>query len=120
LKQVSSCFSSEDRGLNFHLPDNLDLSKSFAQLSLPGQLQLQAVVASATTASSAGGGGDCGGHHGLHVLVRAETGVAARTQFGPLQGEPILERDVPEDFQMKDLWQIFAEDGRDGIHQFLA
>ena len=47
---------------------------------------------------------------GPRVLVRAEAGIDARTQFGPLQGEAILEKDVPEDFHMKDLWQIFAED----------
>ena len=75
-------------------PDGLDLSKSFAQLSLPSPLRL---------AEREPG-------QGLSVVARSR--LAARTQFGPLQGERILERDVPEDFDMRDLWQVFTEDNR--------
>lgn len=74
----------------------MDLSKSFAQLSLPQQLALE----------------ERDPAHGLGVVVRCAGGLRARTQLGPLQGEPILERDVPEDFRMKDLWQVFATDDR--------
>jgi len=69
----------------------LDLSRSFAQLTLPSILTL----------AEAGSG----------VKVAAGEVVEERTQLGPLKGEAMLERDVPEDFDMKDLWQIFAEDG---------
>ena len=30
----------------------------------------------------------------------------AFTQFGPLQGEQILMKDIPDDFEMKELWQV--------------
>ena len=76
----------------------MDPSKSFAQLSLPGQLCLEEREPS----------------HGLGVVARTGCGgLAARTQLGPLQGEPVLERDVAEDMDMKDLWQVFAGPGPD-------
>ena len=75
--------------------DGLDLSKSFAQLSLPSPpLGLEERESS----------------HGLSVVLKES--LAARSRFGPLQGEPIEERDVPEDFSMKDLWQVFIPDGK--------
>ena len=70
------------------LPEGLDLSKSFAQLSLPSPLML--------IEKEPG--------QGLSVVAKAN--IKAFTQFGPLQGEPILEKDVPEDFDMKDLWPV--------------
>ncbi len=106
--------SSSTPQLNFQPPDGVDLSKSFAQLSLPGQFCLQPGEEPSPSSSGTppAPSSDGCGLQNLRVVVRAESGVAARTQFGPLQGEPILERDVPEDFHMKDLWQVFAEDGR--------
>ena len=106
-------FCSPQDNLHFQPSDGIDLSKSFAQLSLPSQFYLHyserdpastssTAVASATASSDE--------MSGPRVLVRAESGIFARTQLGPLQGEAILEKDIPEDFQMKDLWQIFAED----------
>ena len=64
--------------------DHVDLSKSFAQLSLPECLQIQ----------------DSG------QSVVAKTDVKFLTQFGPLQGESIAERDIADDFEMKDLWMV--------------
>lgn len=79
---------------NLVSPDGLDLSKSFAQLSLPTPLQLVER------------------EPGKGLSVVARTDLAPRTQFGPLQGEKILERDVAEDLDMRELWQVFTEDGR--------
>jgi hypothetical protein len=73
------------------------LAKSFAQLSLPSQLSLE----------------ERDSVHGLGVV--AKTDVKTHTQFGPLQGEAILERDIPEDFHMKDLWQVGVSPATDGI-----
>lgn len=39
--------------------------------------------------------------------VTAATDLEPLTQLGPLKGEVILEKDIPEDFDMKQLWQIF-------------
>ena len=66
----------------------MDLSKSFAQLSLPQPLQLQ----------------ERGGNKGLGGT--AKTPIKACTQFGPLQGEQILLKDIPDDFEMKELWEV--------------
>ena len=85
----------------------MDLSKSFAQLSLPGQFYLSYSESESATGSATPPNDDISGPR---VRVRAEAGIDARTRLGPLQGEPILEKDIPEDFLMKDLWQIFAED----------
>ena len=74
--------------------DRMDLSKSFAQLSLPSLLQLE----------------ETDSVHGLCIITKQK--VASLTQFGPLEGESILEKDVPEDFRMKDLWQVFTDDHR--------
>lgn len=75
---------------------HVDLSKSFARLSLPLTLELKETEPG----------------HGLGVIVKCEEGIKARTQFGPLQGESILEREIPEDFLMRDLWQIGTDDNR--------
>ncbi|TRY69509.1 hypothetical protein TCAL_09400 [Tigriopus californicus] len=87
--------SDENDKSPIHL-NHVDLSKSFARLSLPLALELK----------------DTEPNHGLGVRVKCEEGIKARTQFGPLQGEAILEREIPEDFLMKDLWQINTEDNR--------
>lgn len=89
-KNIHFCSSPADgQPSNVVQAAGLDLSKSFAQLSLPSPLQL----------SERSGPGQ-----GLSVVARAE--LAARTQFGPLQGEAMEEKDIPEDFSMKDLWQV--------------
>ena len=52
------------------------------------------------------------------MLVRAEAGIAPHTQFGPLRGEAILEKEIPEDFHMKHLWQIFTGGvGQEGVEE---
>ena len=66
----------------------MDLSKSFAQLSIPHPLILQ----------------ERGGKKSLGVV--AKTAIKALTQFGPLQGEHILLKDIADDFEMKELWQV--------------
>ena len=72
----------------------MDLSKSFAQLSLPSPpLALEERESG----------------HGLSVV--AKDFLSPRSRFGPLLGETIEEKDVPEDFNMKDLWQIFIPEG---------
>lgn len=85
-------------------PDGVDLSRSFAQLSLPSPLRLAPAPAAAAAAEGEAAAASAAGGGGLCVVARQA--VAARTQFGPLQGEDMLERDVPEDFDMKDLWQV--------------
>lgn len=90
----SSCNNAEttgnekDKGEGYSLYSRVDLSKSFAQLSFPQPLLLQ----------------DRGGNRGLGVT--AKTSIMAFTQFGPLQGEQILMKDIPDDFEMKELWQV--------------
>ena len=69
----------------------MDLSKSFAQLSLPHPLILQ----------------EQGGKKALGVI--AKTSIDALTQFGPLQGEQILLKDIADDFEMKELWQVHTK-----------
>ena len=78
----------KDKHVNHNNYSRMDLSKSFAQLSLPGQLQLQ--------------------ERGINrkLGVTAKSAIKASTQFGPLQGEQILLRDIPDDFEMKELWQV--------------
>ena len=69
----------------------MDLSKSFAQLSLPHPLVLQ----------------ERGGKKALGVI--AKTSIETLTQFGPLQGEQILLKDIADDFEMKELWQVYTK-----------
>ena len=66
----------------------MDLSKSFAQLSIPHLLILQ----------------ERGGKKILGVV--AKNSIKALTQFGPLQGEQIFLKDIADDFEMKELWQV--------------
>lgn len=80
-----------------------NLSKSFAQLSLPAPLALEERQGGT---SGAGLGEGSRTFTGTPLSVVARLPIKAYTQFGPLQGETILERDVPEDFDMKDLWQV--------------
>ena len=66
----------------------MDLSKSFAQLSIPHLLILQ----------------ERGGKKSMGVV--AKSSIKELTQFGPLQGEQILLKDIADDFEMKELWQV--------------
>ena len=80
--------SKKDKPDGYGAYSRVDLSKSFAQLSLPHPLILQERGASKA------------------LGVTARTAIKAYTQFGPLQGEHILLKDIPEDFEMKELWQV--------------
>ena len=80
--------SRKDKPDGYGTYSRVDLSKSFAQLSLPHPLILQERGASKA------------------LGVTAKTAIKAYTQFGPLQGEHILLKDIPEDFEMKELWQV--------------
>ena len=80
--------SKKDKPDGYGAYSRVDLSKSFAQLSLPHPLVLQERGASKA------------------LGVTAKTAIKAYTQFGPLQGEHILLKDIPEDFEMKELWQV--------------
>ena len=80
--------SKKDKSAGYGTYSRVDLSKSFAQLSLPHPLILQERGASKA------------------LGVTAKTAIKAYTQFGPLQGEHILLKDIPEDFEMKELWQV--------------
>ena len=75
----------------YNLYSRVDLSKTFAQLSLPNPLILQ----------------ERGGNKALGVV--AKVAIKECTQFGPLQGEQILLKDIPDDFEMKELWQVMSE-----------
>ena len=46
------------------------------------------------------------------LCVHARREIPARTQFGPLQGEPMEEKDVPEDMDMAELWQVYKLEDR--------
>jgi hypothetical protein len=72
----------------YNLYSRVDLSKSFAQLSLPHPLILQ----------------ERGGSKALGVVAKVT--IKEYTEFGPLQGEQILLQDIPDDFEMKELWQV--------------
>jgi len=61
---------------------------SFAEASLPVGLELQV----------------CDPTHGLSVVTRCH--LRQYTQFGPLVGQPIKEMDIPDDFSMKDIWEV--------------
>jgi hypothetical protein len=61
---------------------------SFAEASLPVGLELQV----------------CDPSHGLSVVARCH--LRQYTQFGPLVGQPIKEMDIPDDFSMKDIWEV--------------
>ena len=61
---------------------------TFAEASLPMSLELQV----------------CDPTHGLSVITRCH--LRQYTQFGPLVGQPIREMDIPDDFSMKDIWEV--------------
>ena len=65
---------------------HLDLSKSFAQLSLPECLEIM------------------DGAPGWKVV--AKTGLKKLSQFGPLQGEKFSGIDIPEDSELTNLWPV--------------
>jgi hypothetical protein len=46
----------------------------------------------------------CDPTHGLSVVTRCN--LKQYTQFGPLVGQPIKEMDIPDDFSMKDIWEV--------------
>lgn len=78
-----------------HLQDNntsnsnISLSKGqFAEASLPPGLELRLIDA----------------EHGQSVISRRHW--SRYTQFGPLVGVPIREMDIPDDFNMKDIWEV--------------
>ncbi|KAJ8919680.1 hypothetical protein NQ315_006208 [Exocentrus adspersus] len=52
---------------------------------------------------------DTGTSHGLGVF--ASNSIEPFSQFGPLVGKAVKEVDIPEDFNMKDLWEIGSENG---------
>lgn len=62
--------------------------QSFAEASLPNCLCLRV----------------CDPEHGQGVV--ALTVLQAYTQFGPIVGQPIREMDIPDDFNMKDIWEV--------------
>ena len=65
---------------------HLDLSKSFAQLSLPECLEIM------------------DGAPGWKVV--AKTGLKKFSQFGPLQGEKFSGIDIPDESEMTNLWPV--------------
>lgn len=68
------------------------MAKSYAQLSLPPQLALKMVDPV----------------HGLGVILT--TPLQSYTQLGPLLGESIQEKDIPDNFEMKHLWMVKNSD----------
>ncbi|XP_069677916.1 uncharacterized protein [Periplaneta americana] len=73
---------------------------SFAEASLPMSLELQM----------------CDPAHGLSVVTRCH--LKQYTQFGPLVGQPIKEMDIPDDFSMKDIWEVFSDKERQYLSTF--
>lgn len=78
------------------MDSNLD-SFPFASLSLPSILYLA----------------DTNTSHGIGVFTN--TNIKEFTQLGPLLGKVIREVDISEDFNMRDLWQVYL----DKTHTFL-
>ncbi|XP_047111747.1 uncharacterized protein LOC124788521 [Schistocerca piceifrons] len=68
--------------------------QSYAEASLPVSLTLKM----------------CNAEHGLSVV--ALTHIQPFTQFGPLVGQAIREMDIPDDFNMKDIWEIMTGSDR--------
>ncbi|XP_063238994.1 uncharacterized protein LOC134540265 [Bacillus rossius redtenbacheri] len=64
--------------------------RSYAEASLPSALALDA----------------CAGDGEARVV--AATHVQQFTQFGPLVGQPIQEKDIPDDFNMKNMWEVVS------------
>lgn len=63
----------------------------FATLSLPSMLYFA----------------DTNTEHGVGIFTN--TNIKEFTQFGPLLGRVIREVDIPEDFNMRDLWEIYSD-----------
>lgn len=76
--------------------ENLDKT-SFSHFSVPSFLSIK----------------DSNLNHGLSIYTCED--VKSYTQFGPMIGDVIKEVDIPEDFNMKDLWEIYT----DKVHFFL-
>jgi hypothetical protein len=73
---------------------NDDINKFvFAKVSLPNFLQLL----------------DTNTDHGLGVWAKMD--IQEFTQFGPLVGKVVKEVDIPEDSNMRDLWEMCGENG---------
>lgn len=53
--------------------------------------------------------GETNTNHGVGVF--AKNNIEPFSQFGPLIGKNIKEVDIPEDFSMRDLWEISSETG---------
>lgn len=56
---------------------------------------------------------DCNTPHGLGVFARED--IKCYSQFGPLVGRIVKEVDIPEDFNMKNLWEVY----NDKVHTFI-
>ncbi|KAK7789664.1 hypothetical protein R5R35_003072 [Gryllus longicercus] len=67
---------------------------TFAEASLPSGLELRV----------------CEAEHGPSVVTLFR--IKQYTQFGPLIGQPIKEMDIPDDFNMKDIWEVFSDKDR--------
>lgn len=57
---------------------------------------------------------DVEGIHGLAVYARSE--IKQYTQFGPLVGKTVKEVDIPEDVNMKNLWEVYGENNHTFIN----
>lgn len=69
-------------------------TNSYSKLSLPKSLKFQESINT---------------EHGLGVFARSD--IKRFTQFGPLAGKIVKEVDIPEDFNMRDLWEIQTDKG---------
>lgn len=56
---------------------------------------------------------DSNTNHGLSIYAQSE--IKEYTQFGPLVGKIVKEVDIPEDFNMKNLWEVYG----DNNHTFI-
>lgn len=79
---------SPDLQLRDEEEDSFESRSDFACLSLPNCLELKEIDPD----------------HGLSVV--AKQALPASTQFGPLIGQPIKEMEIPDDFSMKDIWEV--------------
>lgn len=69
--------------------DNEDSSKSYAEASLPACLELRARQS------------DEGGY-----IIVAKQPLQAFSQFGPLVGVEIKEKEIPDDSTMEHIWEV--------------
>lgn len=63
-------------------------AKSLAEASLPPCLELRTIDS----------------RHGLSVV--ASQNIQAFTQFGPLVGQPVFEKEIPDDSTMEHIWEV--------------